>query len=169
MHILITGAAGMIGRKLTERLVKDGALNGKPIDKLTLTDVVTPQKPSGFAGKVEASTDDLPAPDVAEKLIAARPDVIFHLAGVVSGEAELDFSKGYRVNLDGTRALLEAIRATGDGYRPRLVYTSSIAVFGAPFPASIPDDFHLTPLTSYGTQKAIGELLLADYTRKGFL
>ena len=110
MHILITGAAGMIGRKLTERLVKDGALNGKPIEKLTLTDVVTPQEPSGFSGKIEARTDDLPAPDVAEKLIAGRPDVIFHLAGVVSGEAELDFSKGYRVNLDGMLFLLEAIR-----------------------------------------------------------
>jgi nucleoside-diphosphate-sugar epimerase len=93
--------------------------------------------------------------------------VIFHLAGVVSGEAELDFDKGYRVNLDGTRALLEAIRAAADGYRPKVVYTSSIAVFGAPFPHTIPDDFHLTPLTSYGTQKAIGELLLADYTRRG--
>ncbi len=94
--------------------------------------------------------------------------MIFHLAGVVSAEAELDLDKGYHVNLDGTRALLEAIRAAGDGYRPRLVYASSIAVFGAPFPATIPDDFHLTPLTSYGTQKAIGEALLADYTRRGF-
>ena len=111
---------------------------------------------------------DLAAPGEAATAVARRPDMIFHLAGVVSGEAELDFDKGYRVNLDGTRALLEAIRATGDGYRPKLVYTSSIAVFGAPFPASIPDDFHLTPLTSYGTQKAIGEALLADYTRRGF-
>src|SRR5205085_4694991 len=101
-------------------------------------------------------------------VIAARPDAIFHLAGVVSGEAELDFEKGYRVNLDGTRALLEAIRTAGDGYKPKVIYTSSIAVFGAPFPPSIPDDFHLTPLTSYGTQKAIGEALLADYTRRGF-
>ena len=101
-------------------------------------------------------------------LIAARPDAIFHLAGVVSGEAELDFEKGYRVNLDGTRALLDAIRTAGDGYKPKVIYTSSIAVFGAPFPPSIPDDFHLTPLTSYGTQKAMGELLLADYTRRGF-
>jgi len=168
MHILITGAAGMIGRKLTERLVKDGALNGGPINKLTLTDVVTPQKPSGFAGKVEASTDDLPAPDVAEKLIAARPDVIFHLAGVVSGEAELDFAKGYRVNLDGMLFLLEAVRRTKD-YRPKFVFTSSIAVYGAPFPPAIHDEFHLTPLTSYGTQKAICELLLADYSRRNFL
>jgi nucleoside-diphosphate-sugar epimerase len=101
-------------------------------------------------------------------VIAARPDAIFHLAGVVSGEAELDFEKGYRVNLDGTRALLEAIRTAGDGYKPKVIYTSSIAVLGAPFPTSIPDDFHLTPLTSYGTQKAMGELLLADYSRRGF-
>ena len=95
--------------------------------------------------------------------------MIFHLAGVVSGEAETDFDKGYRVNLDGTRALLEAIRATGDGYKPKVVFTSSIAVFGAPFPEAIADDFHLTPLTSYGTQKAMCELLLADYTRRGIL
>jgi nucleoside-diphosphate-sugar epimerase len=110
---------------------------------------------------------DLAAPGEAAKAIAQRPDTIFHLAGVVSGEAELDFDKGYRVNLDGTRALLEAVRAVGEGYRPRIIYTSSIAVFGAPFPPTIPDDFHLTPLTSYGTQKAVGEALLADYTRRG--
>jgi nucleoside-diphosphate-sugar epimerase len=157
----------MIGRKLTERLARDGGLNGKPIEKMTLLDVVQPTKPTGFSGKADAVAADLAAPGQAAKAIAGRPDVIFHLAGVVSGEAELDFDKGYRVNLDGTRALLEAIRATGDGYRPKIIYTSSIAVFGAPFPASIPDDFHLTPLTSYGTQKAIGEALLADYVRRG--
>ena len=167
MHILITGAAGMIGRKLTERLGEDGALAGKPIDKLTLLDVVCPPKPETFTGKVETIAADLAASGEAAKAIAGRPDVVFHLAGVVSGEAELDFDKGYRVNLDGTRALLEAIRAVGNGYRPRLVYTSSIAVFGAPFPPTIPDDFHLTPLTSYGTQKAMGEALLADYSRRG--
>jgi nucleoside-diphosphate-sugar epimerase len=168
LHILITGAAGMIGRKLTERLGKEGALAGTPIDKLTLLDVVAPAKPEGFKAKLETVAADLAVPGEAAKAIAGRPDTIFHLAGVVSGEAEVDFDKGYRVNLDGIRALLEAIRAIGDGYRPRLVYTSSIAVFGAPFPPSIPDDFHLTPLTSYGTQKAIGEALLADYTRRGF-
>ena len=168
MHILITGAAGMIGRKLTERLARDGALNGEPIAALTLLDVVPPTKPTGFAGKVETAAADLAAPGEAAKAIAGRPQTIFHLAGVVSGEAELDFDKGYHVNLDGMRALLEAVRAAGDAYRPKLVYTSSIAVFGAPFPQSIPDDFHLTPLTSYGTQKAIGEALLADYTRRGF-
>jgi D-erythronate 2-dehydrogenase len=168
VHILITGAAGMIGRKLTERLARDGALNGEPIAALTLLDVVPPTKPTGFAGKVETAAADLAAPGEAAKAIAGRPQTIFHLAGVVSGEAELDFDKGYHVNLDGMRALLEAVRAAGDGYRPKLVYTSSIAVFGAPFPQLIPDDFHLTPLTSYGTQKAIGEALLADYTRRGF-
>jgi nucleoside-diphosphate-sugar epimerase len=170
MHILITGAAGMIGRKLTERLVRDGGLNGKPIDRLTLTDVVTPQAPAGFKGKVEARTDDLPAQGVAQQLIGQRPDVIYHLAGVVSGEAELDFEKGYRVNLEGMQHMLETVRKTGDGYHPKFIFTSSIAVFGAPFPPSgIPDDFHLTPLTSYGTQKAICELLLADYNRRNFL
>ena len=169
MHILITGAAGMIGRKLTERLVIDRALGDQPIEKLTLIDIVAPARPAGFSDHVKTRAADLAAPGAAEKAVSERPDVIFHLAGVVSGEAETDFEKGYRVNLDGTRALLEAIRAVGDGYKPKVVFTSSIAVFGAPFPEAIADDFHLTPLTSYGTQKAICELLLADYTRRGFL
>jgi nucleoside-diphosphate-sugar epimerase len=169
MHVLVIGAAGMIGRKLVARLARDGALQGRAIDALTLIDVVAPDSPAGFSGKAETRAADLSAPGVAEQAIAGRPDVIFHLAAIVSGEAELDFEKGYRINLDGTRALLEAIRKAGDGYHPKVVFTSSIAVYGAPFPPSIPDDFHLTPLTSYGTQKAIGELLLADYNRRGFL
>jgi D-erythronate 2-dehydrogenase len=169
MHILITGAAGMIGRKLTARLVKDGQLNGRAIEKFTLTDIGVPPRPDGFSGKVEAFAADIGEPATAARAIAGRPDVIFHLAAVVSGEAELDFEKGTRVNLDGSRALLEAVRQSGDSYRPRLVFTSSIAVFGAPFPDAIPDEFHHTPLTSYGTQKAIVELLLADYTRRGFV
>jgi nucleoside-diphosphate-sugar epimerase len=173
MHILITGAAGMIGRKLTERLVVDRALGNQPVDKLTLTDVVQPARPAGFSDHVKTRAADLADPGAAAKAVSERPDVIFHLAGVVSGEAELDFDKGYRVNLDGTRALFEAIRKSsaeaGDGYRPRVIFTSSMAVFGAPFPHAIPDDFHLTPLTSYGTQKAMCEAMLADYTRRGFL
>src|SRR5262249_29803588 len=168
MHILITGAAGMIGRKLTERLARDGALDGRLIERLTLTDVIAPPEPK-FAGAVDASASDIAAPGVAEKMIAGRPEVVFHLAGVVSAEAEVDFEKGYRVNLDGTRGLLEAIRQGGNDYKPRVVFTSSIAVFGAPFPDAIPDEFHLTPLTSYRTQKAMCELMLADYTRRGFL
>jgi len=135
----------------------------------TLIDIVAPARPVGFSDHVKTRAADLAAPGVAEKAVSERPDVIFHLAGVVSGEAEIDFDKGYHVNLDGTRALLEAVRLAGDGYKPKFVFTSSIAVFGAPFPDAIPDDFHLTPLTSYGTQKAMSELLLADYNRRGFL
>jgi nucleoside-diphosphate-sugar epimerase len=168
MHILVIGAAGMVGVKLTQRLVSDGILAGRPIDRLSLVDIVAPAKPAApFA--VEANAADLSAQGVAATLVASRPDVIFHLAAIVSGEAEADFDKGYRINLDGTRNLFDAIRAVGDGYRPRVVFTSSIAVFGAPFPEAIGDEFFTTPLTSYGTQKAIGELLLADYTRRGIM
>jgi nucleoside-diphosphate-sugar epimerase len=152
--ILVIGAAGMIGRKLSARLKKDGA------GELILHDVVS-------AGP-GAIVSDLSAPGEAEKLVAARPDLIFHLAAIVSGEAEADFEKGYRINLDGTRRLFEAVRKVGNGYKPRLVFTSSIAVFGSPFPPAIGDEFLNAPLTSYGTQKAIGELLLSDYSRRGF-
>ena len=169
MHILITGAAGMIGRKLTARLIAEAALNGQPIDRLTLLDVSEPERPGRAAARIDAVAADIADPATARAAIAGRPEVIFHLAGVVSGEAELDFEKGMRVNLDGSRALLEAIRTAGGSYHPKLVFASSIAVFGAPFPDAIPDDFHTTPLTSYGTEKAIVELLLADYTRRGFL
>jgi nucleoside-diphosphate-sugar epimerase len=170
MHILIIGAAGMVGRKLTDRLAASGGLNGKAVEKLTLVDVVPPSMPTGFTGTTRTLTADLSQPGEAEKLIAERPDVIFHLAAIVSGEAEADFEKGYRINLDGTRYLFEAIRQEGarQPYRPRLVFTSSIAVFGAPFADKIDDTFLSAPLTSYGTQKAIGELLLSDYSRRGF-
>jgi D-erythronate 2-dehydrogenase len=169
MHILITGAAGMIGRKLTAGLVEAGALDGSAIEKLTLIDVGAPPVPEKFSGRVDCRAADIADPVAVRAAVTDRPDVIFHLAAVVSGEAELDFDKGMRVNLDGSRALLEAIRAIGEGYCPRLVFTSSIAVFGAPFPETIADDFHLTPLTSYGTQKAMVELLLADFSRRGFV
>jgi nucleoside-diphosphate-sugar epimerase len=157
----------MIGAKLTARLVADGGIAGRAIDELVLADVVLP---AGVAAPFRVTTRsvDLSAAGAAAALVAGRPDVIFHLAAVVSGEAEADFDKGYRINLDGTRALFEAIRGVGEGYRPRVVFTSSIAVFGAPFPPAISDEFFETPLTSYGTQKAIGELLLADYSRRGF-
>src|SRR5262245_28079389 len=170
MHILIIGAAGMVGRKLTERLARDRHLGSAPIDQLSLVDVVTADRPKDFSGKVVSQAADLADPGVAESLIAMRPDIIVHLAAIVSGEAEADFDRGYRINLDATRALFEAIRQEGlrSPYVPRLVFTSSIAVFGAPFPDKIGDEFFTTPLTSYGTQKAIGELLLSDYSRRGF-
>jgi len=163
MHVAVTGAAGMIGRKLVARLGDDGRLGDAELERLTLVDVEAPDPPpsgESFAG-------DLADPATAQRLVDGRPDVIVHLAAVVSGEAEADFDKGYRVNLDGTRALLEAVRAAG--YAPRLVLASSIAVFGAPLPTPIPEDFATLPLTSYGTQKAIDELLLADYSRRGFV
>jgi len=169
MRVLIIGAAGMIGRKLAGRLVAQPVLGGEQISALSLVDVVAPEKPAGFAEAV-TRTADLSVPGEAERCIQDRPDLIFHLAAIVSGEAEAEFEKGYRVNLDGTRALFEAIRkeAQREAYKPRLVFTSSVAVFGAPFPDAIGDEFFTTPLTSYGTQKAIGELLLSDYSRRGF-
>lgn len=169
MKVLIVGAAGMVGAKLAARLVGDGAIGGKSIAALTLVDIVAPIPPEVARIRIAMEAADLTEPGVAARLLTERPDVIFDLAAIVSGEAELDFEKGYRVNLDGVRLLFEAIRQVGDDYCPRVVFTSSIAVFGAPFPAAIRDDFFLTPLTSYGTQKAISELLLSDYTRRGFL
>ncbi|RWM18593.1 MAG: SDR family oxidoreductase [Mesorhizobium sp.] len=166
MRVLITGAAGMVGRKLIARLAKDGTLRGRKIAALDLHDIVPPQAPTLEGVGVTIHTGDLAAASAMERLVAPRPDVIFHLAGVVSGEAEANFDLGYRVNLDGTRALFDAIRLAG--FAPRVVFTSSIAVFGAPFPDIIPDEFHPTPLTSYGTQKLMGEALLADFTRRGF-
>jgi nucleoside-diphosphate-sugar epimerase len=165
----VTGAAGMLGRKLTARLVLDGALGDRSLTTLVLTDVIAPDAPAAsFA--VETAAADLTASGVAAGLLAVRPDVVFHLAAVVSGEAEADFDKGYAVNLDGMRLLLDAARAqAADGYSPRVVYASSIAVFGAPLPEVIGDDQRPAPLTSYGAQKAIGELLLNDYSRRGFV
>lgn len=168
MHILIIGGAGMVGRKLLARLARDGALNGRGITQVTVHDVVAGEGPAGAAFPANVVVSDLSLPGEAAKLVAPRPDVIFHLAAIVSGEAEADFEKGYRINFDGTRELFEAIRRVGGGYCPRLVFTSSIAVYGAPFPDAIGDEFLHTPLTSYGTQKAIGELLLSDYSRRGF-
>lgn len=168
MHLLIIGAAGMIGRKLAEHVVVTGSIGGQVVDRMTLADVIAPEVAPNFKGQRDVVTTDLSEAKAAERLIAGRPDVIVHLAAIVSGEAETDFDKGYRINLDGTRALFDAIRLA-EGYMPRVVYASSLAVFGAPFPDRIPDEFHLTPLTSYGAQKAMGELLLDDYSRRGLL
>ena len=166
MHILIIGAAGMVGRKLTERLVRDQA-----VDRLTLVDVVEPSAPAGFAGHLHRAALDLSAPHAAAKAVEHRPDLVFHLAAIVSGEAEADLEKGYRINLDGTRLLLDAIRLHPDAptYKPRVIFSSSIAVFGGDLPDVVPEDFRLTPQTSYGAQKAMGELLLADYARRGII
>ena len=154
------------------RLSREGTLGGRAIVAAHCVDVVTPE-PIAADFPVTREAWDIAAAYVAPKLLAGRPDVIFMLASIVSGEAESDFEKGYGINLDGTRMIFEAIRhehARSNGsYKPRVVFTSSIAVFGAPFPETIGDEFFNTPLTSYGTQKAICELLLADYSRKGFM
>jgi D-erythronate 2-dehydrogenase len=170
-RVLVIGAAGMIGRKLAARLAADGGIGGRSIGELILHDVM--EAPAQAAPlRVRSVVGDLSAPGEADKLIAQKPDLIFHLAAIVSGEAEADFEKGYRINLDGTRYLFEAIRRehakAAGAYKPRVIFTSSIAVFGAPFPEAIGDEFLNAPLTSYGTQKAIDELLLADYSRRGF-
>ncbi len=168
MRVLIIGAAGMVGRRLAEHLIGAGTLGGKAIDTIHAFDVVQANLSTGGPA-IEEETGDIADAATAARLIAHRPDVVFHLAAIVSGEAEVAFDKGYAINMDGTRYLLEAVRHAGDGYTPRFVFTSSIAVFGTPFDDPIGDEFIHAPLTSYGAQKAIGELLLADYTRKGMV
>ena len=168
MRIVILGGGGMVGQKLAGKLAREGVLAGEKISELVLHDIFPPDTPqAGFA--VTALTGDISEQSEAERVVALKPDVVFHLASIVSGEAERDFDKGWNINTRGMWHLLEALRAIGGGYRPKLVFSSSIAVFGAPFPEAIPDDFFTTPLTSYGAQKAINELLIGDYSRKGFI
>jgi nucleoside-diphosphate-sugar epimerase len=170
MHVLITGGNGFIGRRLAAALLRAGTVTldddaPRPIERLTLFDSV-PDPDAPADSRVEAVGGDLTDRSAVER-VAAGADVVWHLAAVVSAAAEADFDLGYRVNVDGTRLLLEALRATGR--RPRLVFASSFAVFGGEMPPVVTDDFHPTPQSSYGTQKAIGELLTADYHRKGFV
>ncbi len=169
MKILVIGAGGMLGGQLIQKLATRGTLNESPIAKITRHDVVLPPPPPHSDFPIETIMSDMAAEGQASAAIKDRPDVIFHLAAIVSGEAEADFEKGYRINLDGTRHLLEAIRLQGPDYKPKLIFTSSIAVFGTPFPPAIDDEFLSAPLTSYGTQKAICELLISDYSRRGML
>ena len=170
MHVLITGGSGFIGRRLAATLLQAGAVTvddglPAPIERLTLFDSV-PAEGFNVDPRVELVIGDITDRNAVERA-AAEVDLIWHLAAVVSAAAEADFDLGYRVNVDGTRVLLEALRATGR--RPRVVFASGFAVFGGEMPEVITDDFHPTPQSSYGTQKAIGELLIADYSRKGFV
>ena len=173
MKILVTGAGGMIGRKLVERLAKDKSLNDKAIEAVTLVDVVDSPIPDGAPAQInfKAIVSDFSEKGVAATLMHERPDVIFHLAAIVSGDAEANFEKGYKINFNGTWAMLEAVRLEGERapYKPRFVFASTLAVYGPPFPDPVPDELALTPSSSYGTQKAMTELLLADYSRKGYL
>jgi len=167
MHILITGAGGMLGQKLARAIAARPVIAGRSVGRLTLADMAAPPVPDREGLSVPLALD-IAAPEAPARLLADRPDIIFHLAAVLSGESEADLEKGYRVNLDATRALFDAIRRLPD-YRPRFVQASTLAVYGAPFPDPVPDDFHLAPSSSYGTAKAMAELLLNDFSRRGYL
>ena len=169
MKILIMGGAGMIGQKLLNLILKKEEINNEKISEITLFDIIDAPYPQDTNILINSTSGDISDEKVSKNLVSSRPDIIFHLAAIVSGQAEQEFDLGWNINAKGSWGLFEAIRQQGENYCPRLVFTSSIAVFGAPFPAKIPDDFFTTPLTSYGAQKAISELLLADYSRKNMV
>jgi len=168
MKILITGGAGFLGQRLARRLLERGQLNGEPVTELLLLDVARPGDASLLTDpRVRAETGDISDAAVLARFIDTNTHAIFHLAAIVSGQAEADFDLGMRINLDASRALLEACRAAG--HAPRVVFTSSVAVYGGTLPDVVQDDTALNPQSSYGTQKAIAELLLCDYSRRGFV
>ena len=169
MKILIMGGAGMIGQKLLNLILKKEEINNEKISEITLFDIIDAPYPQDTNILINSTSGDISDEKVSKNLISSRPDIIFHLAAIVSGQAEQEFDLGWNINAKGSWGLFEAIRQQGEDYCPRLIFTSSIAVFGAPFPEKIPDDFFTTPLTSYGAQKAISELLLADYSRKNMV
>src|SRR5437016_5865027 len=171
MRIVITGGAGFLGSRLARKLLERGSLTDargvkRDIRSLVLLDVIAPTVPSDDS-RVTSITGDLADPRVIERAVTPDTDTVFHLAAVVSAHAEADFDMGMRVNLDATRALLERCRKLDA--RPKFVFASSLAVFGGPLPDPVPDDAPLTPQASYGAQKAMGEFLVYDMTRKGFI
>jgi nucleoside-diphosphate-sugar epimerase len=169
MKLLITGGAGFVGSRLAMRLLAEGELYGQKIDKLVISDQFDPPTSLSSNPKVECRTS--PLLSQCEVLHEDRFDGVFHLASAVSGECEDDFDLGLRSNLDTTRALLDALRRAGNS--PRLVFSSSVAVYGPdpahPMPDTVSDQTLPMPQTSYGTQKLMCEHLIADYTRKGFI
>lgn len=175
MKILILGGGGMVGQKLLQRLAGtelNGVQNGEKISEVILHDIV-PANSVDSPFKVTVLTGNLAEQAEAEKLASFKPDLIFHLASIVSGEAETNFEKGWDVNARGAWHLLEALRTLHEQsetqYVPKMVFTSSIAVFGPPFPEAIGDEFLCAPQTSYGAQKTMIELLISDYSRKGMI
>jgi len=170
MRVLITGGGGFIGQKLAKKLSETGVINGFGISELTLVDINEPA-PFPSAVSVQRITADISDMAEVNSVFASNPDVIYHLAAVVSGAAEADFDLGMRANMGGTMNILDAARSSGarTGKSPMVIYASSVAVHGGNAPELIGDGDLLNPQTSYGTQKAIGELLLQDYSRKGFV
>ena len=166
MRIVITGGCGFLGRRVAIRLLEGGTAAG-PVDELVLFDNAAPALPLPEDRRVRLVTGDIADRGTVARLIAPGTDAVFHLAAIVSGEAEANTDLGYRVNLDGTRAVLDACRALGTA--PKLVFASSLAVYGGALPPLVGEDTPLSPQSSYGTQKAIGELLVNDYSRKGFV
>jgi len=166
-RVLILGGGGMVGQKLAQRLLDEG-LNGAPCE-ITLHDMAFPDTGVDVADRRQGNLADAGS---MKALAAEKFDVIFHLASIVSGQAETDFDLGWQVNMQPTWVLLEALRAEQGrdaSYRPRLVFTSSIAVFGGPYPDKISDTFLSAPQTSYGAQKSICETMISDFSRKGFI
>jgi len=170
MKVLITGGAGFLGQKLAKQLLARGSLKDsdgvdQKIDQLLLIDVV---EANDFGDqRVKVIAGDISNPELMQQLITTEIQSIFHLAAIVSGQAEADFDLGMRINLDAARLLLEACRSAG--HKPKIVFTSSVAVYGGTLPEMVLDTTALNPQSSYGAQKAICELLLNDYTRKGFV
>lgn len=165
MKITILGGGGFLGRKIATKLAKDGTLGGRTITALTLFDIAEPPKPAGPPFPVTSLAGDIV--DLPEAAIPAGTEVIFHLAAVVSAAAEADYDLGRRVNVRGTDAVVDRCRMLGT--QPRVVFTSSIASFSGSQDQVLPDNSRQLPGNSYGAQKAIAELILADATRKGFL
>ena len=170
MKILIIGAAGMIGMRLAKSITKD-AFMGR-INDITLFDVIPPKIESNKSS-YKIKTGDISDPKIISDLISQKPDIIYNLAAIVSGEAEENFQKGWDINTKATWQLLEEIRkefvASNGSYKPKFIYTSSLAVFSGPYPDVINDDFSPNPETSYGAQKLVGEILISEYSRKGYL
>ncbi|MGV0817887.1 NAD-dependent epimerase/dehydratase family protein [Martelella sp. AMO21009] len=164
--VAIIGASGMIGRALAETLIARGALGRERLDALVLSDI----RKSDIEGEATHwVTGDAADFGTIGEVIAARPDVIFHVAATAMGQADSNFAIGYHINFDTVRATVEAIRLAGDDYCPRLVHASSIGVYGAPFPALIDDAARPWPDSSYGMQKLMSEAIIADYSRMGFV
>ncbi|MEO0360356.1 MAG: D-erythronate dehydrogenase [Pseudomonadota bacterium] len=166
MRVLITGGGGFLGVKLAKALAAKEEIRGEPITRLIQADLFAPD-PVEADFETEGVALDIGNPAAVSLAFKTPPDCVFHLAAVVSGQAEAEFDIGLRVNLMGTINLLEAMRAAGN--KPILVFTSSVAVYGGEIPDLIEDWTILNPQTSYGAQKAAGELLVTDYSRKGFI